>query len=35
VARDVPCAVAVVPVPAPIHRSWLPTRPVGLADLRT
>lgn len=34
-AHNVPCAVAVVPVPAPIHRSWLPTRPVGLADLRT
>ena len=34
-AHNVPCAVAVVPVPSPIHRSWLPTRPVGLADLRT
>jgi nucleotide-binding universal stress UspA family protein len=34
-AHYVPCPVAVVPVPSPIHRSWLPTRPVGLADLRT
>ena len=34
-AHNVPCAVAVVPVPSPIHRGWLPTRPVGLADLCT
>jgi Universal stress protein family len=34
-AHSVPCPVAVVPVPSPIHNSWLPTRRVGLAGLRT
>jgi nucleotide-binding universal stress UspA family protein len=34
-AHNVPCPVAVVPVPAPILRSWLPTRLVGLSDLCT
>jgi nucleotide-binding universal stress UspA family protein len=34
-AHNVPCPVAVVPVPSPFHRSWLPARPVGLSDLRT
>ncbi|MHA6783114.1 hypothetical protein ACVGOW_19260 [Pseudonocardia saturnea] len=33
-ARRLPCPVAVVPPPGPARRRWLPTRPVGRADLR-
>jgi Universal stress protein family. len=34
-ARHVPCPVVVVPPPDLAHRSLLPTRPVGLADLHS
>lgn len=33
-ARRVPCPVAVVPPREPAPGGWLPSRPVGLADLR-
>ncbi|MFC4944910.1 universal stress protein [Pseudonocardia sp. GCM10023141] len=33
-AHHLPCPVIVVPPPDPVRRTWLPSRPISLADLR-